>query len=261
MKNNKLILAFSFLGGLVLLFIIAPLLGMLFSTSGKEITETIKDSEVTDSIWLTIWISMLGTIIFAIGCIPLAYVLSRKEFYFKKIIIGIINLPIVIPHSAAGIALLSVLSRNTLMGKIAESMGFGFVSSTAGIMLAMAFVSIPYLLTSAIDGFNTVPVKLEKAAMNLGASPLRSFFTITLPLAWRPVLSGLIMMWARGMSEFGAVIIIAYHPMTTPVMIFERFNSFGLQYARPIAVLFIIICLILFVALRLFSRNKINDRN
>ena len=140
-------------------------------------------------------------------------------------------------------------------------MGFGFVSSTAGIMLAMAFVSIPYLLTSAIDGFNTVPVKLEKAAMNLGASPLRSFFTITLPLAWRPVLSGLIKMWARGMSEFGAVIIIAYHPMTTPVIIFERFNSFGLQYARPIAVLFIIICLILFVALRLFSRNKINDRN
>ncbi|NTW34148.1 MAG: ABC transporter permease [Bacteroidetes bacterium] len=204
---------------------------------------------------------MLGTIIFALGCIPLAYVISRKEFYFKKIVIGIINLPIVIPHSAAGIALLSVISRNTIVGRIAENLGFGFVGTSAGIMLAMAFVSIPYLLTSSIDGFNAVPVKLENTAMNLGASHLRTFFTITLPLAWRPVLSGLIMMWARGMSEFGAVIIIAYHPMTTPVMIFERFNSFGLQYARPVALLFIVICLFLFIAIRLFSRKRINDRN
>ena len=234
---------------------------MFFSTSGAEITETIKDSEVIDSIWLTLWISMLGTIIFALGCIPLAYVISRKKFYFKKIVIGIINLPIVIPHSAAGIALLSVISRNTILGQIAENLGFGFVGTSAGIMLAMAFVSIPYLITTSIDGFNSVPVKLEKAAMNLGASHLRTFITITLPLAWRPILSGLIMMWARGMSEFGAVIIIAYHPMTTPVMIFERFNSFGLQYARPVAILFIIICLILFIAIRLFSKNKIDARN
>jgi len=261
MKNNRLILAFSILGGLVLLFIIAPLLGMFLSTSGVEIIETIKDTEVTNSIWLTIWTSMLGTIIFALGCIPLAYVISRKEFILKRLIVGIINLPIVIPHSAAGIALLSVLSRNTIAGRFAEGFGFGFVGTSAGIMLAMAFVSIPYLLTAAIDGFNTVPVKLEKAAMNLGASPIRTFFSITLPLAWRPILSGLIMMWARGMSEFGAVIIIAYHPMTTPVMIFERFNSFGLQYARPVAVLFIVICLIFFIALRLFSKNKIDARN
>jgi molybdate/tungstate transport system permease protein len=261
MKNNGLILAFSFAGGLVLLFILAPLLGMFLSTSGSEITETIKDTEVTNSIWLTIWTSMLGTCIFALGCIPLAYVISRKEFFFKKLIVGIINLPIVIPHSAAGIALLSVLSRNTIAGKMAEGLGFEFIGTSAGIMLAMAFVSIPYLLTAAIDGFNAVPVKLEKAAMNLGASPVRTFFSITLPLAWRPVLSGLIMMWARGMSEFGAVIIIAYHPMTTPVMIFERFNSFGLQYAKPVAVLFIAICLIFFIALRLFSKNKIDDRN
>jgi len=261
MKNNGLILAFSFAGGLVLLFIIAPLLGMFLSTSGVEISETIKDTEVINSIWLTIWTSMLVTIIFALGCIPLAYVISRKEFFFKKLIVGIINLPIVIPHSAAGIALLSVISRNTIPGKMAEGFGFEFIGTSAGIMLAMAFVSIPYLLTAAIDGFNAVPVKYEKAAMNLGASPVRTFFSITLPLAWRPILSGLIMMWARGMSEFGAVIIIAYHPMTTPVMIFERFNSFGLQYARPVAVLFIAICLVFFIALRLFSKNKIDARN
>ena len=261
MKSNGLILVFSFLGGLVLLFILAPLLGMFFSTSGIELGEVISDREVTSSIWLTIWISMLGTLIFAIGCIPLAYVISRKRFFLRKLVIGIINLPIVIPHSAAGIALLSVISRDTIPGRIAESLGFGFVGTSAGIILAMAFVSLPYLLTAAIDGFNAVPVKLEKAALNLGASQLRTFFSISLPLAWRPILSGLIMMWARGMSEFGAVIIIAYHPMTTPVMIFERFNSFGLQYARPVAVLFIFICLIFFIALRFFSKNRIDARD
>jgi molybdate/tungstate transport system permease protein len=63
-------------------------------------------------------------------------------------------------------------------------------------------------------------------------------------------------MWARGMSEFGAVIIVAYHPMITPVMIFERFNQFGLKYARAVCVLFILICLILFIALRLISGSS-----
>ena len=261
MKSDKLILVFSFLGGLILLFIIAPLLGMFFSSSGLEISETIKDTDVRSSIILTLWTSMLGTLICALGCIPLAYVLARKEFYLKRFFTGIINLPIVIPHSAAGIALLTVISRDTSVGRLAESLGFGFVSSTAGIMLAMAFVSVPYLITAAIDGFSAVPVKLEKAALNLGASPLRTFFTITLPLAWRPVLSGLIMMWARGMSEFGAIVIIAYHPMTTPVMIFERFNSFGISYARPVAVIFVIVCLIFFIAIRYFSRKKTDARN
>lgn len=262
MKNfNTLYLIFAILSGLILLFIIAPLLGMFFLTSGKDIIETVKDTEVTDSIWLTIRTSMLGTLLFSVGVVPLAYVLSRKKFYSRKLIIGILNLPVVIPHTAAGIALLGVLSRDTISGSIAEKLGFSFINSSAGIMLAMAFVSLPYLLTAAIDGFNAVPVRFEKAAMNLGASHFRTFFTITLPLAWRPIFSGLIMMWARGMSEFGAVIIIAYHPMTTPVMIFERFNSYGLQYARPVAIIFIVICLILFIVLRFFSRNKIDARN
>jgi len=70
---------------------------------------------------------------------------------------------------------------------------------------------------------------------------MRVFFTISTPLAWRAILSGLILMWARGMSEFGAVIIIAYHPITTPVLIYERFGAYGLKYARPVAVVFIIV--------------------
>ncbi len=142
------------------------------------------------------------------------------------------------------------------MGKAAGKMGFSFIGSNAGIMAAMAFVSIPYLLNSARDGFLAVDERLEKAALNLGASPLRVFLTVSVPLAARPIISGLILMWARGMSEFGAVLIIAYHPMITPVLIYERFGAFGLKYARPVAVIFIAVCLLFFIILRLLAKEK-----
>jgi molybdate/tungstate transport system permease protein len=85
------------------------------------------------------------------------------------------------------------------------------------------------------------------------------FFTISLPLAWRNVVSGLILMFARGMSEFGAVIVVAYHPMITPVLIYERFGAFGLKYARPVSVLFILISLSLFIVLRMLSNDKTDN--
>jgi molybdate/tungstate transport system permease protein len=76
------------------------------------------------------------------------------------------------------------------------------------------------------------------------------------PIAWRSILSGLILMWARGMSEFGAVLVVAYHPIITPVLIYERFGAFGLKYARPISILFIGICLVFFVALRVIAGRR-----
>jgi molybdate/tungstate transport system permease protein len=137
-----------------------------------------------------------------------------------------------------------------------SAIGLNFIGNPAGIAVAMAFVSIPYLINAARDGFAGVPERTEKAALTLGASPSRVFFTISLPLAWRNVVSGLILMFARGMSEFGAVIVVAYHPMITPVLIYERFGSFGLKYARPVAVLFILISLSLFIVLRMLAKDR-----
>ncbi|MEA3497358.1 MAG: ABC transporter permease [Bacteroidota bacterium] len=247
---------FAILGGLVLLFIIAPLFGMFLSSSPSGILETAKENEVQKSIWLTLGTSMFATLFFAIGSIPLAYLLAKKDFYLKKLVLGIINLPVVIPHSAAGIAILGFISRDSTVGKIADNFGISFVGHPVGIALAMAFVSIPFLLNAARDGFLSVPDKLENAALNLGASPTRVFFTISLPLAWRNIVSGLILMFARGMSEFGAVVIVAYHPMVTPVLIWERFGAFGLKYAQPVAVIFICVSLIVFIVLRLLSKEK-----
>jgi molybdate/tungstate transport system permease protein len=257
-RTESLSLVFAALGGLVLLFIVAPLVSMFVSCSLPGLAETAKDDQVRGSIWLTLWTSMAATLLFAIAAIPFSYLLARKDFPLKGLVTGIVDLPIVIPHSAAGIALLGVVSRNALLGKAADKMGVGFVGSSMGIMVAMAFVSIPFLMNSARDGFLAVPERLEKAALNLGASPLRVFLTVSIPLAARPIMSGLILMWARGMSEFGAVLIIAYHPMITPVLIYERFGAFGLKYARPVAVLFIAVCLMFLVVLRLLARDKEN---
>lgn len=262
MSTGKLYIPIIVLSGsLILLFIIAPLAGLFINTSFTELFDTAKDNAVNNSIVLTLITSFIGTFIFALPAIPFSWFLARKKFYGRQLLLGIINLPIVIPHTAAGIALLGFISRDSALGQIAESMGISFVGSPLAISFAMAFVSIPFLIHASVDAFSAVPERLEKVALSLGKSPFYVFFRISLPLAWRGIFTGLTLMFARGLSEFGAVVIVAYHPMTTPVLIFERFQSFGLTYARPAAVLFIIVCLIFFIAFRYLSKIKNHATN
>jgi molybdate/tungstate transport system permease protein len=249
-SDSVLNLGFMLLGGALLLLIIAPLAGMYLHSSIPGIAEAARDEEVRSSVFLSLWVSMAGTLLFTVPAVPLAYLLARKNFPLKGLVNGIIDVPIVIPHSAAGIALLGVITRESVLGKAAGALGIRFVDRPAGIMLAMAFVSIPFLINSARDGFAAVPERLEKIALTLGASPMRVFLTISVPLAWRSILSGLILMWARGMSEFGAIVIVAYNPKTAPVLIFERFTSYGLRQAVPVATIFVTVCLLAFVLLR-----------
>lgn len=249
-------LIFLFLSGVMLLFIVAPLLGLFFSTSLPALFETMKDPQVKGSIGLTLGVSALFTVLAGFFALPLAYVMARKEFRGKAFVQGLIDIPIVLPHSAAGIAVLGFIARDSALGKLAEAFGLNLVGSPFAIGVAMAFVSVPFLINAARDGFQAVPERLEQAARSLGASPFRVFRQISLPLARPSVITGLVLMFARGMSEFGAVVIVAYHPMTTPVLIFDRFNSYGLEYAKPVAVLFIILCIAVFMVLRLLGRKK-----
>jgi molybdate/tungstate transport system permease protein len=240
---------------MILLFILAPIIGMTLSVKAPYLFDTINDIQVRDTIKRTILISFITTLIASFFAIPLAYLLARYRFPLKRIIEAIIDIPIVIPHSAAGIAILGLISRDTPLGKLAESLGINLVDSPIAIGIAMAFVSIPYLISCSKDAFASIPDKIEKAAYTLGASPLRTFRTISLPLAKRGIITGFVMMFARGMSEFGAIVIVAYHPMTAPVMIFDRFNSFGLDYAKPIAVILVVLAMIIFFILRYYQGN------
>jgi molybdate/tungstate transport system permease protein len=256
MRYNCFIWILLLLSSLVLMFVLAPLAGMFMHTGSSEILETVSDREVLDSIWLTIWVSFAATFFFALAAVPLAWLLARKTFPMKSIVQGIIDVPVVLPHTAAGIAILGFISRDGLLGKAADAMGLSLINNPAGIALAMSFVSVPFLINSARDGFAAVPERLEKAALTLGAGRSRVFFTISLPLAWRSIITGFVMMFARGMSEFGAVVIVAYHPMTAPVLIYERLSSFGMKYARPASVLFIMVSLTVFILLRIVTFKK-----
>ena len=254
--TNRMTLTFVLLGLVIFLFIVVPLGKMILASEPMILLDTFLDPEVMGSIWLTLYAALIAT---AIGCllgVPLAYLLARANFPGKRLVEGLIDIPIVVPHTAAGIALLFVFGRNFVVGKAFDTIGIQFVDSTAGIVIAMLFVSIPFLIDSAKEGFKKVDVRLEKVARSLGASPWQAFFKISLPLAWRSIVAGNIMMWARGISEFGAVLILAYHPMIAPVLVYERFETYGLDYARPVAVLLIIVCLIVFIALRMLVYQK-----
>jgi molybdate/tungstate transport system permease protein len=258
--SHLMVLAFSFLGLIILLFIAIPLGKMIFGSDPGILLDTLLDAQVINSIWLTLYAAGIAT---AVGCllgVPLAYLLSRYNFPGKRVLEGLIDVPIVVPHTAAGIALLFVFGRNFLLGKAFGNLGISFVDSLAGIVVAMIFVSVPFLIDSAKEGFNKVDIRLEKVSRSLGASPWQTFTRITLPLAWRSILAGNIMMWARGISEFGAVIILAYYPLIAPTLIYQRFEMLGLNYSQPVAALLIIICVIAFILLRwLASREKKRD--
>jgi len=244
---------FSFLGFLLILFIFIPIARMLISSEPSALIETAKDAEVHASIFLTLRASLWATIMALFTGIPLAWILARKEFKGKKLIEGIIDVPVIIPHTAAGIALLSVWGRHSLLTKIS---GFNIIGTEVAISMAMFFVSVPFLVNAVKEGFKLIDERYEKTAITLGAGPWKTFFTVSLPMAKKTIMSGSLMMWGRGISEFGAVIILAYHPMVAPVLIFERFQNFGLKYALPVTALLILISLAIFIIVRIFEDKK-----
>lgn len=249
---------FVLLAAILVLFIGYPILLTISGSSLRILLETITDQVVLRSILFTFSSSLIATVIgFATG-IPLAYLLARHDFRGKRLIEGLIDLPIVIPHSAAGIALLLALGRNSALGGAFDLIGVRFISSAPGVAAAMLFVSVPFLVDSAREGFESVDPHLESVARTLGSGPWEVFWRVSFPLAWQSILSGLILMWSRGISEFGAVVILTYHPMIAPVLLFERFQSFGLDYALPVAGVVILISMLIFVILRsLSSRGSV----
>jgi molybdate/tungstate transport system permease protein len=254
MKNFRIL--FSGISLLFIVLVTIPLINMILTADPKILWSTLGDREVTNSIILTLRSALWATLVCLVFGIPLAYALARWNFPAKSLVQGLVDLPVMIPHTAMGIALLMVYGKKFFLGRMFSKLGIGFVGTEVGISLAMAYVSLPFLVNAARDGIVAVDPKLERVARTMGASPWQAFFKVTIPLSWRPILSGAIMMWARGISEFGAVVILTYHPMVAPILVWERFEAYGLKYAKPVAVLLIILCLIIFAALRWLAARK-----
>jgi molybdate/tungstate transport system permease protein len=242
----------------VSLFILAPIIQLLLGPSWVIILESMRDPDIQKAIGLSLYTSGIAALIALIIGTPFAYLLARKSFFGKRVIEGIIDLPIVIPHPVIGIAILGIVGKQHWLGALLHRMGVYLMGTISGIVIVLTFVGMPFYINTVKNGFEAIPVRLENVSRSLGASFRSTFFRITLPLAFRSIIVGFIMCFARAISEFGAVVVVAYHPMTAPVLIYERFTSYGLKYSQPIAVLLILISLLLFIALRLISRKDIN---
>lgn len=233
------------------MFILLPLVSTLLGTSPGQFWQTLIDPEVLRSFAVTFSAAAAATAIALLTGVPLAYLLARRKFHGKRLAEALINLPVIIPHTAAGIALLLVFGRQGVLGQWLTPLGLTFTDNIGGIMVGMLFVSLPYLVNMSREAFALVDEELERVALIDGASAWQAFRHVTLPIAWRGVLGGAVMMWARGISEFGAIVILAYNPKIVPVLVYERFNGFGLGAAQPVAALLIVVAVAIFVFLRL----------
>ncbi len=246
-------------GLVIMAFILLPLIQMMGAPSVGMLIETIQDKDVVRSIWLSIYTAGLAALISFLLGTPLAYLLARSNFRGKRLVEGIIDLPIVIPHPVVGIAILSVAGRNHWIGQLLSELGIRVMGSVTGIVVVLTFVGMPFYLNATKNGFEGISPRLERVSRSLGASMFSTFFRITFPLAWRSMLIGIIMCCARAISEFGAVVIIAYHPMVASVMIYERFEAYGLKYSQPVAVWLVTVCLALFLILRILTLPKTRE--
>jgi len=226
---------------------------MVIAVDAAELAKTAVEPDVSASIALTLRASLWATLAALLLGIPLAFLLARSRFLGQKIIEGLIDIPVIIPHTAAGIALLMVWGRHSLFSRWT---GISVIGTEAAVTIGMFFVSVPFLVNTVKEAFRLIDVRFEKTAISLGASPWQAFRTVSIPMAKKAIISGSIMMWARGISEFGAVVVLAYHPMTAPVLIFERFQNFGLKYAAPVTVLLILISLVIFITLRILEDRQ-----
>lgn len=248
-KLSKLSILFALLGALLLVFILAPVISTFLGTLPADFWHLWSDREVLASLSRTFWAALLAVLIGGLMGIPLAYLLARYKFPGRGLVQALVNLPLVIPHTAAGVALILVFGRYGVFGKAFQQIGIIFTDRLAGAVVAMIFVGVPFLVNATRQAFAALDPDLEQAARVDGATSWQVFRYITFPLAWRGIFNGAVMMWARGISEFGAVAIIAYHPKIMPVLVFERFQGFGLKAALPVTTLLIIVSVIVFVLL------------
>ncbi len=249
-RPTALVAVFSVLGAVLIALILLPVLAMILGTSPRSVVSALDEGAVRWSLWLTAYAALVATAIAVVFGVPLAYVLARTEFRGKRVIEGLIDVPIVFPHTAAGVALLMVYGQDGVLGRLLAPLGITFTDSVPGIVVAMMFVSMPFLVDTAREAFALVDPRYEQVARTLGASPGVAFLRTTLPMARRGVVSGMVMIWARGISEFGAVVILAYNPKIVPVLVYERFEGFGLEAAKPVAVIIVLVALVAFVVLR-----------
>jgi len=250
--------------GLFAVFLALPVLTLI----GRAVVSgAVVDSGATQAVLGALGLSLLTTaaslaVTIAIG-LPLAVVLARRAFRGKWLLEAFVDLPIVLPPAVAGLALLLVFGRRGLLGAPLEAAGIDIAFTTIAVVVAQTFVSAPFFVRSARAGIAGVDRDLEDAARVDGASELRLFREVTIPLAAPALAAGLVMTWARALGEFGATIMfagnVAGRTQTLPLVVYSEFQGGDLDASIAAAAILVVAALGVLIAVRVFHWGRVLD--
>lgn len=218
---------------------------------------------VLEALWLSVFTTAISLIVTVALGLPLAFVLARRRFRGKGLLEAVVDLPIVLPPSVAGLALLLAFGRRGLLGAPFALLGFSVPFTTVAVIIAQTFVSAPFFVRSARTGFAAVDRDLEDAARSDGASERRLFREITVPLAGAAIAAGLVMSWARALGEFGATIMFAGNvpgqTQTLPLLVYSEFQAGDLDASIAAAAILVLAAFGVLVAVRVFHWGRVLD--
>ncbi|MCC6190185.1 MAG: molybdate ABC transporter permease subunit [Anaerolineales bacterium] len=241
-RLNPLPPGFALLSLLLLLFLALPLAALLLRASPNSVATNLAQPQVRQAIALSARTTAVSTILIVVLGTPLAYVVARRRFPGRRALDTLVELPMVLPPSVAGLALLMAFGRRGLVGQWLAPLGLSLAFTEAAVVLAQMFIAAPLFVKAAMGGFAAIDDELEQAAAMDGASRWQTFRHITLPLAQTALLSGTVLAWARALGEFGATIIFAGNfpgrTQTMPLAIYLGFEI-DLGVALTLAVILI----------------------
>lgn len=237
----------------LLLFLVSPLVALVLRLDVLHLAANLTDLLVIQAISLSMLTTIIATTIAVVFGTPLAYLLARYKFRGRAIVDTLIDLPMVLPPSVAGIALLMAFGRRGLFGSHLSDAGVEIAFTQVAVVLAQVFVAAPYFVKAATAGFVKVERELEHAAALDGASQWNIFRFVTFPLAWPALFGGMVMTWARALGEFGATIIFAGNfpgrTQTMPLAIYLGFER-DLDLALTLAVILLSISFLVLVTVK-----------
>lgn len=242
---------------LIILIPIAVLFLKSFSISFTEFWQIVTDARVLASYRLTFYTSFVAAIINACFGTLIAWVLVKYEFPGKRMIDALVDLPFALPTAVAGIALTTLYAPNGWIGQFFDSLGVKVAFTPLGIMIALTFIGLPFVVRSVQPVLQDIDKQYEEAASTLGASSNQIFFKIILPTIFPAILTGFALAFARALGEYGSVVFISGNmPMKTeivPLLIITKLEQFDYAGAAAIATVMLLFSFILLFAINFWQ--------